>query len=88
MPVAAEVLDTGPLSGHLLSSQGTEKRQANSLSCSMINLVGAQVLHRYACIDAKLLQLLYELELFNLLFLLLNSYMAADSMLTHFSSAT
>ena len=51
-------------------------------------LVGTQVLHRHACVDAKLLQLLYELELFNLLFLLLNSHMAADSMLRHFRSAS
>ena len=39
----------------------------------------SRVLKRLALIDAKLLQFFYELELLNLLFLLLQGYLAADS---------
>jgi len=85
--MAAEVL-TQPLSGHLMSSRGTEKGRQPAHHAYDRYWWGHKVLHKDACVDAKLLQLLYELELFNLLFLLLNSYMAADGMLKHFSSAT
>ena len=39
----------------------------------------SEVSKRIALIDAKLLQLFYKLELFNLLFLLLKGYLAARS---------
>ena len=61
------------------TSQDLASYCADMNKCATLTVTALPGVERLALIDAELLQFLYELELLNLLFLLLQGYLAAGS---------